>query len=335
MTPEEICALITDHPSMFEGLFDESKRAGVEQSATVCLNARQLHLEDRCIGDICSVKPSSMKCETGEAIAHVHTHLEDEQMPDKLSLADMLLWFGRAHSVDCVTHSKGTACYTSPGNPSVLGVSRYMDKKKVITAEDMEEILALVELLPDERSAMIAWEEMLINEKIQTPDTFAQYWNKYDYMTGVSKIRPCRTEKYGYAKTFTAEDARQIGESLGIDWNKFDVEQYRKGLEVELEHKDVTGGDKIMTGKIALTHLNEMPDYYTRLQKMEASHRGSDPAAIAIGEKLGLAFDGMQNDSYQFTVVRGPDKAKGITFYVTDLARVESRLKEKFKEFGI
>jgi hypothetical protein len=69
--------------------------------------------------------------------------------------------------------------------------------------------------------------------------------------------------------------AKQIGNTLDIDWNKFDVEQFRMGLEVELEHgtKDpktnVTNDDLLLTGKIASAHLNEFPDYYTRLAKME------------------------------------------------------------------
>ena len=81
-------------------------------------------------------------------------------------------------------------------------------------------------------------------------------------------------------KHFTAEEARQIGESLGIDWSKFDVEQYRVGLDVELEHglvdpgTNVTNNDPTMTGKIALAHLNEFPDYYTRLEKMEKEAEG-------------------------------------------------------------
>lgn len=75
---------------------------------------------------------------------------------------------------------------------------------------------------------------------------------------------------------FTAEEAKRIGETLGIDWSKFDMEQFRMGLDVELEHglhdptTDVTHNDPILTGKIALAHLNEFPDYYTRLAKMEA-----------------------------------------------------------------
>ena len=79
---------------------------------------------------------------------------------------------------------------------------------------------------------------------------------------------------------FTAEEAKRIGESLGIDWSKFDVEQYRMGLDVELEHglvdphTNVTNDDPIMTGKIALAHLNEFSDYYTRLEKMEKEAEG-------------------------------------------------------------
>jgi len=76
-------------------------------------------------------------------------------------------------------------------------------------------------------------------------------------------------------KQFTTEQAREIGDKLGIDWSHFDVEQFRMGLDVELEHglvdssTDVTGNDSILTGKIALAHLNEVADYYTRLEKME------------------------------------------------------------------
>ena len=81
-------------------------------------------------------------------------------------------------------------------------------------------------------------------------------------------------------KHFTAEEAKRIGKSLGIDWSKFDIEQYRMGLDVELEHglvdphTNVTNDDPIMTGKIALAHLNEFADYYTRLEKMEAEAEG-------------------------------------------------------------
>lgn len=76
-------------------------------------------------------------------------------------------------------------------------------------------------------------------------------------------------------KGFTTEQAKEIGRMLGIDWKKFDIEQFRMGMDVELEHgtcdshTNVTGDDAFVTGKIALAHLNEFPDYYTRLEKME------------------------------------------------------------------
>jgi hypothetical protein len=79
-------------------------------------------------------------------------------------------------------------------------------------------------------------------------------------------------------KTFTVDEARNVGEQLGIDWSSslFDVEQFRQGMDVELEHglhdleTNVTGDDPVVTGKIARAHLNEFPDYYTRLAAMEA-----------------------------------------------------------------
>jgi hypothetical protein len=78
-------------------------------------------------------------------------------------------------------------------------------------------------------------------------------------------------------KTFTADDARLVGEEIGIDWATapFDVEQFRIGMNVELEHglhdsrTNVSNDDPHVTAKIALAHLNEFPDYYTRLERME------------------------------------------------------------------
>jgi Protein of unknown function (DUF5661) len=78
-------------------------------------------------------------------------------------------------------------------------------------------------------------------------------------------------------RKFTAAEATSIGRAIGIDWetSPFDVDQFRIGLEVELEHgahdpeTDVTGDDPSVTGKIAWAHLKELPDYYTRLVAME------------------------------------------------------------------
>lgn len=78
--------------------------------------------------------------------------------------------------------------------------------------------------------------------------------------------------------SFSSDQARAIGAQLGIDWDTspFPVEQFRRGMDVELEHgsrdpeTDVTGNDPVMTGKIALAHLKEFADYYIRLDQMEA-----------------------------------------------------------------
>ena len=80
---------------------------------------------------------------------------------------------------------------------------------------------------------------------------------------------------------FSSEEARRIGEQIGIDWGSapFDVEEFRAGLDVELEHglhdpaTNVTDDDPTVTAKIALAHLNEFPDYYNRLERMEEEAR--------------------------------------------------------------
>lgn len=88
----------------------------------------------------------------------------------------------------------------------------------------------------------------------------------------------------------SSDEAKRIGDKLGLDWTKVDLDQFRRGLEVELEHgardpeTNVTNDDVTLTGKIAWAHLKEFPDYYTRLGQMEkeadaywASRRSSDP----------------------------------------------------------
>jgi len=79
----------------------------------------------------------------------------------------------------------------------------------------------------------------------------------------------------GKETQFSLAEAQQIGAALGIDWHAFGVEQFQYGLEVELEHgardeqTNVSNDDALVTGKIALAHLKEFPDYYTRLSAME------------------------------------------------------------------
>jgi hypothetical protein len=77
--------------------------------------------------------------------------------------------------------------------------------------------------------------------------------------------------------SFTAEEAREVASKLGIDWAtvEFKLECFTKGMNVELEHglkspeTNVTNDDPVMTGKIALAHLNEFPCYYKELEEME------------------------------------------------------------------
>ncbi|CAB4141234.1 hypothetical protein UFOVP410_73 [uncultured Caudovirales phage] len=90
------------------------------------------------------------------------------------------------------------------------------------------------------------------------------------------------------AKSFTKDQAKEIGDSLSVDWKKYDLEQFRRGLEVESEHDDgseldVVGSKKDL-GKIVLAHLKELPDYYTRLKKME-----EDAPANSVGTGAGVA----------------------------------------------
>lgn len=77
-------------------------------------------------------------------------------------------------------------------------------------------------------------------------------------------------------RAFSEEEAKEIGDRLGISWEVVDLSEFQMGLAVELEHgthdpeTDVTNDDEILTAKIALAHLREFPDYYTRLKKLEA-----------------------------------------------------------------
>ena len=83
-------------------------------------------------------------------------------------------------------------------------------------------------------------------------------------------------KKMSRKRIITAREARTIGASLGLDWARINLEQFRRGLEVELEHgardpeTDVTKDDMVLTGKIAWAHLKEIHDYYTRLDQLEA-----------------------------------------------------------------
>jgi hypothetical protein len=73
----------------------------------------------------------------------------------------------------------------------------------------------------------------------------------------------------------SSEEARRVGDAIGVDWARFELEQFRAGMDVSTStashdpQTDVTGDDPIVTGKIALAHMKEFPDYYERLERME------------------------------------------------------------------
>lgn len=105
--------------------------------------------------------------------------------------------------------------------------------------------------------------------------------HKYDYILYLNlenKLQNGNANMSFPSKSnFTVAEATQIAKELSIDFKneKFDIEQFRMGLDVELEHgrrsplTNVTNDNPILTGKIALAHLREFPDYYTRLKKLE------------------------------------------------------------------
>jgi ribosome modulation factor len=122
-------------------------------------------------------------------------------------------------------------------------------------------------------------------------------------------------------KSFSPEEAKAIGDTAGVDFTKIDLDQYRMGLETEQEHNDLTNGDPGMISKIVVAHLNEIPDYYTRLQKMESSAEVKDESQ-ELKDLLVKKFD-IQN-----TIRRNPDDAHASKQYAEILKKI-SEVKEK------
>lgn len=93
------------------------------------------------------------------------------------------------------------------------------------------------------------------------------------------------------------DEARSVGARLGLEWAKVDLEQFRRGLEVELEHgtKDpktnVTNDDVLLTGRIAWAHLKEIEDYYTRLDRLESEAKQQTADRGVHGGNLDRASD--------------------------------------------
>jgi hypothetical protein len=100
------------------------------------------------------------------------------------------------------------------------------------------------------------------------------------------------THRNAPRKGVSPRKAHKIGKELGVDWTRIDLEEFRRGMEIELEHgrrdpaTDVTGDDLLLTGKIALAHLNEFPDYYTRLTRMEEEARAYWSGVVTFVEEI-------------------------------------------------
>jgi hypothetical protein len=105
---------------------------------------------------------------------------------------------------------------------------------------------------------------------MKTSDNGGELVKAVDEMAVLSRL--LTTSKL---KQYARKRYRQIGDDLGIDWDEVDFDQFAMGMKVELEHADITGGDLVLTAKIALAHLKELPDYYSRLEKMEKALSGA------------------------------------------------------------
>src|SRR5947209_7004325 len=79
--------------------------------------------------------------------------------------------------------------------------------------------------------------------------------------TGADTTGTTRRTTMSEQKRTTIEEARRVGDTIGVNWNRFAIEQFRAGMDVEFEHgahdpqTDVTHDDPILTGKIALAHM--------------------------------------------------------------------------------
>jgi hypothetical protein len=76
-------------------------------------------------------------------------------------------------------------------------------------------------------------------------------------------------------KQISPAEAKRIGESLHIDWDQVDLEQFRQGLmgkhpqEIVDPETGLTYDGVLQTGQIVLAHMEEIPDYFTRLEKLK------------------------------------------------------------------
>lgn len=75
---------------------------------------------------------------------------------------------------------------------------------------------------------------------------------------------------------FNINDAIYAANILGVTFDKYTIEEFLDGINIELEHglinpkTNVTNNDLIITAKIALAHLNEFPNYYNKKYGLKA-----------------------------------------------------------------
>jgi len=76
-------------------------------------------------------------------------------------------------------------------------------------------------------------------------------------------------------KQISSEEAKRIGESLHIDWDQVDLEQFRQDLMEDRRQEAVdpetglTYDGVLLSGKIVMAHIQEFPDYFTRLARLK------------------------------------------------------------------
>jgi len=133
-----------------------------------------------------------------------------------------------------------------------------------------------------------------------------------------------------------ADRAKEIGDKLGIDWNKIPLEEFRAGMQAEREHtidpetRVVNPDDLEAIGKIAWAHLKELPDYYSRLKEMEKVAEKSD---LGMKPRRDQSIDSGPKDVHlrkkllpQFSIEEG--------FYISNLEEVPGA-KGSRKDFDV
>ena len=89
-------------------------------------------------------------------------------------------------------------------------------------------------------------------------------------------------------KQISLEEARRVGEALHIDWGQVNLEEFHQGLMGH--HKEAIDTETglmyqgvLLTAKVVLEHVQEFPDYYSRLAKLEAE---VDDYRVGVNQRI-------------------------------------------------